>query len=222
MRCFFLVVVLHHLAFKILVPPPRIKYGPLTWGHQVPTTELPRLSLYSVLLPFGERWLLDVFKLKNANQYTECLCVSASSPCPHLHPTTAHHTHTQTPWFLHSFVLLLLFSHQVTSNSLRPHGLQHARLPCPSHFPRACSNSCPLNQWCHPTISATVAFVSSCPQSFPVSETCSESALGGQSTRASASVLAMNIQGWFPLGLTGLISFLCSGLSKSLLQHHNL
>jgi len=148
---FFLVVVLHHLAFKILVPPPRIKYGPLTWGHQVPTTELPRLSLYSVLLPSGERWLLDVFKLKNANQYTECLCVSASSPCPHLPPTTAHHTHTQTPWFLHSLVLLL-FSHQVTSNSLRPHGLQHARLPCPSHFPRACSNSCPLNQWCHPTI----------------------------------------------------------------------
>ena len=58
MRCFFLVVVLHHLAFKILVPPSRIKYGPLTWGHQVPTTELPRLSLYSVLLPFGERWFL--------------------------------------------------------------------------------------------------------------------------------------------------------------------
>ena len=97
------------------------------------------------------------------------------------------------------------------SDSLWPHGLQHTRLPCPSPSPKVCSNSCPLNQWCHPTISSSVAFVSSCPQSFPVSETFPVRhlfALGGQSTGASASVLAMNIQGRFPLGLTGLISLL--------------
>ena len=74
------------------------------------------------------------------------------------------------------------------------HGLQHASLPCPSPSPRACSNSCPLSQWCHPTMPSSVIPFSSCPQSFPAS--------GGQSTRtsASASVLPMNIQGWFPLG----------------------
>ena len=84
-----------------------------------------------------------------------------------------------------------------------------------------CSISCPLSQWCHPTISSSVVPFSSCPQSFPASGSFPVSqlfALGGQSIGASVSVLPMNLQGWFPLGLTGLISLQSSGL-KSLLQH---
>ena len=97
------------------------------------------------------------------------------------------------------------------SNSLWPHGLQHARLPCPPPTPRACSNSCPLSQWCHPAISSSVIPFSSCLQSFPASGSFQMSQLfasGGQSTgvSASASVLSMNIQDRFPLGLTGWIS----------------
>ena len=120
---------------------------------------------------------------------------------------------------------MLLFSHSVASNSLQPHGLQHARLSCPSPTPRACSNSCPLSQWCHPTISSSVVPFSSCLQSFPASGSFPVSQhfiSGGQSigVSASASVLPMNIQDWFPWGWTGLISLQCKGL-KNLLQHHS-
>ena len=92
--------------------------------------------------------------------------------------------------------------------TLRPHELQHASLLCPPLSPRLCSNSCPLSQWCHPTISTSVASFSSCPQYFPASGSFPVSQLfssGGQSIGASVSgsVLPMNIQGWFPLGLTG-------------------
>ena len=116
-------------------------------------------------------------------------------------------------------VLLLLFSHSVVSDSLLPHGLQHARFPCPSPSPRACSNSCPLSQWCHPTVSSSVIPFSSCLQSFPASGSFPMSQLftsGGHSIEASASalVLPMKIQGWFPLGLTGLISLQSKGLSR--------
>ena len=111
------------------------------------------------------------------------------------------------------------FSHSVMSNSLQPHGLQHARLPCPSPTPGVYSNSCPLHRWCHPTISSSVIPFFSCLQSFPASEFFPVSqffTLGGQSigVSASASVLPMNIQGWFPLGLTGLISLQPKGLSR--------
>ena len=111
------------------------------------------------------------------------------------------------------------FSHSVMSDSLWPHGLQHARLPCPSPTPGACSNSCPLSQWCHPTISSSVAPFSSHLRSFPASGTFPMSqffASGGQSigASASASVLPMNIQSWFPLGLTGLISLQSKELSR--------
>ena len=113
--------------------------------------------------------------------------------------------------------LLLLFSHSVMSNSLQPHGLQHARLPCPSPTPRACSNSCPLSWWCHPTISSSVIPFSSSLQSFPASGSFPISQFftsSGQSIGASASVsvLPVNIQDWFPLGLTGWIS--SKGLSR--------
>ena len=102
--------------------------------------------------------------------------------------------------------------------SLKPHGLQHTRLPCPSLSPGACSNSCPLSQWCHPTISFFVAAFS-CLQSFPASVSFPMSQLftsGGQSIEASvlASVLPTNVKDWFPLGLIGLISLLCKGSSR--------
>ena len=97
--------------------------------------------------------------------------------------------------------------------------LQHARLPCPSPVPRACSHSCSSIWWCHPTISSSVIPFSSCLQSFPASGSFPRSQYfpsRGQSIgiSTSASVLPMNIQDWFPLGLTGLISLQSKGLSR--------
>jgi len=102
---------------------------------------------------------------------------------------------------------------------LRSHGLQHAKIPYPSPAPRACSNSCPSSRWCHSTILSSVFPFSSCLQSFPASEYFPMNqffALGGQSNgvSASASILPMNIQDWFPLVLTGLISLQSKGLSR--------
>ena len=111
------------------------------------------------------------------------------------------------------------FSGSVMSDSLWPHGLQHTRLPCPSPTPRACSNSCPLSRWCHPTISSSVIPCSSCLQSFPASGSSQMSQLfpsGGQSTGVSASisVLPINTQNWSPLGWTVWISLQSKGLSR--------
>ena len=111
------------------------------------------------------------------------------------------------------------FSCSVMSDSLWPHGLQHARLPCPTPTPGACSNSFPLSWWCHPTISSSVVHFSSCLQSFPASGSFQMShffASGGLSIGVSAlaSVLPMNIQDWFPLGWMGLISLQSKGLSR--------
>ena len=123
-------------------------------------------------------------------------------------------------WWSHSTISSSVqFSHSVMSDSLQPHGLQHARRPCLSPTPGACSNSCPSSWWCHPTISTSVVLFSSCLQSFPISGSFPRSQLftsGGQSigVSASASVLPMNIQDWFPLGLTGLISLQFKGLSR--------
>ena len=104
------------------------------------------------------------------------------------------------------------------SDSLQPHGLQHARLPCLSPCPGVCSNSYPLSQCCYLTIVPFAALSSFCLLSFPALGFFPKSQLftsGGQGIRASASasVLPMNIQGWFPLGLTSLISLLSKGLS---------
>ena len=114
---------------------------------------------------------------------------------------------------------MLSFSCPVMSDSLRPCGLQHSRLPCPSLSSRVCSYSCPLSWWCHPTISSSVVSFSSCLQSFPASGSFPLRRLfklGDQSTgaSASASVLPLNIQGWFSLGLTGFICLLSKGLSR--------
>ena len=111
------------------------------------------------------------------------------------------------------------FSHSVVSDSLCSHRLQHARLPCPSSTPGVYSNSCPYSWWCHPTISSSVVPFSSCPQffqasgSFPMSQFFTSR---GQNigVSASASVLPMNIQDWFPLGWTGWTSLQSKGLSR--------
>ena len=102
-------------------------------------------------------------------------------------------------------------------HSVQPHGLQPARLLCPPPSPGVCSNPCPLSMWCHLIISPSAAPFSSCLQSFPASGSflrCRIFTSGGQSTGASASALPMNIQGWFPLGLTGLIYLQSKGLSR--------
>ena len=120
------------------------------------------------------------------------------------------------------------FSHSVMSDSLWPHELQHARLPCPSPTPRTCSNSCPLSQWCHPTISSSVVPFSSCPQSFPATGSFPVSHFltsGGQSIGVSASASSFIIHP--PNEYSGLISFRMDrldllevqGTLKSLLQH---
>ena len=113
----------------------------------------------------------------------------------------------------------LLYSHSVMSRSLQPHGLWHTKLPCPSLYPWVCSNSCSLSQWCHPTISSSFIPFSSCLPSFPASGSFPVSQLfssGGQNIggSSSASVLPMNNQGWFPLGLTCWITLLSKGLSR--------
>ena len=115
--------------------------------------------------------------------------------------------------------LSVQFSCSVVSHSLRPHGLQHAKSPCPSPTPGTCSNPCPLSSWCHPNISSSVIPFSSHLQSFPASGYFPVSKLvtsGGQNigASASASVLPMNTQDWFPLGRTGWIFLQSKGLSR--------
>ena len=123
------------------------------------------------------------------------------------------------------------FSHSVMSSSLWPHGVQHARLACPSPTPRACSNSRPSSRWCHAAISSSVIPFSSCLQSFLASGSFQMSQFfisGGQNigASASASVLPMNIQDWFPLGWIGWISLQSKGISrvfsKTTVQNHQL
>ena len=112
---------------------------------------------------------------------------------------------------------LLAFSVAKSYPTLRPHGQQHTRLPCPSPTPRACSNSWPLSRWYHPTISSSV-LPFSCLQTFPASGSFpnSQFSSGGQTIEvsASASVLPMNIQDWFLLGWTGWIFLLSKGLPR--------
>ena len=128
----------------------------------------------------------------------------------------------QRQWHLSSVPLTC----SVVSDSSRPSGLQHIRLPCPSPIPGACSNSCPSSQWCHTTISFPV-IPFSCLQSFPASESFPVTeffTLSDQSTgaSASASVLPINIQDCFPSGWTGLISLqgLSTVFSKNMVQKH--
>ena len=118
----------------------------------------------------------------------------------------------------HAYISSVHFSHSVVSDSLKPHGPQPARPPCPSPTTRVYSNSCPLSWWCHPTISSSVVSFS-CLQSFPASGSFPVSQFfeaGGQSIGVSdlTSVPPVNIQDWFPLGWTGWISLQSKGLSR--------
>ena len=137
-------------------------------------------------------------------------------------------------WIQNSKAYSVQFSCSILSDSLRPHGLQHTRPPCSSPTPRASSNSCPSSRWCHPTISPSIVPFSSCLHSSPASGSFQMSKLfetGGQSIGVSASafVLPMNTQDWYPLGWTGCISLQSKGLSrvfsnttvqKLIVQHH--
>ena len=133
--------------------------------------------------------------------------------------TTAWNIISIISWdLLNSLFSSVHFNCSVMSDSLRPHELQDTGPPCPSPTPRVYPNSCPLSRWCHLTVSSSVILFCSCPQSFPASGSFPVSQLtsGGQSmgVSSSASVLPMNIQDWFPLGLTGLIFLQSKGLSR--------
>ena len=155
-------------------------------------------------------------------------CDPGSIPCWGTEIQAVQHSQKKKFFFLHYYnivdlmvldFLIVQFSCSVMSYSLRPHGLQHARLTCPSQAPGACSNSCPSSRWYNPTILCFVVPFSSCLQSFPASGSFPVSQFftsGGQSIGASpsASVLPMNIQDWFPLGLNGLMSLQSKGLSR--------
>ena len=137
----------------------------------------------------------------------------------HSAKTSVFMNKTQSKITIFIFISPDMFSRSVMSNSLQPHGLQHARPPCPSPTPGVYSNSCPLSQWWQWTISSSVVPFYSCLQSFPALGTFQMSQLftsGGQSigVLASTSVLPMNIQDWFPLRCTGWISLYSKGLSR--------
>ena len=158
------------------------------------------------ILSLSEPQFFSFMKYNNSSHFVGLLWWA--NKCKMLSIMLVHRKHLKTTAvliFAHSSSVQ--FSHSVMSDSLRPHGLQHVGLPCPSLTPGACSNSCPLSWWCHPTISSSLVF-SSCLQSFPASGSFPVSqffAPSGQNigVSASASVLPMNIQDWFPLGLTG-------------------
>ena len=167
----------------------------------------------------------------NHFQYLKCILLVVP-PSPTSISRIFHLFHTESLYLLNSNSVTphtslpaasqfssVPFSCSVVSNSLRPHGLQHARPPCPSPTPRVYSKSCPLSRWCHPTISTSVVPFSSCIPSFPASESFQMSqvfASGGQSTGVSlqTSVFPMNTQDWSPLGWTGWISLPSKGLSR--------
>ena len=139
-------------------------------------------------------------------------------------PNTAATSHMWLNKFKFTLVVMV-YSLPVVSHSLRLHGLQYSRLPCPSPFPGVSPNWCSLHQWYHPAVSSSDTLFSFCPWSFPASGTFPVShrfTSHDQNTgaSASASVLPVNSQGWSPLRLTGLIALLSKQLS-SLLQLHS-
>ena len=198
----------------------------LCWGSGVPWKAPPAFFFYLAELGLScSMWALNC-------------CIWDLVPWPGIETgppalgvqSLSHWTTGEVPWpDIESPVLFILCSilpsvqfssvHSVMSGSLPPQGLQHARPPCPSPTPVVYSDSCPLSQWCHPTTSSSVAPFSSCLQFFPASRSFPVSQLftsGGQSigVSASASVLPMNIQDWFPLGWTCWISLQSKELSR--------
>ena len=153
---------------------------------------------------------------ENTLYHIPCIRTPISSSASRVTPNSHHSRYLKN--FLINYILIQ-FSHSVVSDSLRPHELQHARTPCPSPTAGVYPNSCPLSQWCHPTISSSVFPFSSCSQSFPASGSFQMSQFfpsGGQSigVSASRSVLPMNVQDWSLLGWTGWISLQSKGLSR--------
>ena len=179
-------------------------------SHSQPLTSLPHSSCFSPTKP--PICLRHVWSLL----YELCICSPPSLECP---------------WLQHILCQILPCSFCYCCcpvTKLWPHGLQHAKVPSLPLFPGVCSNSCPLSWWCCLIISSSATLFSFCLQSFAASGSFPVSwlfASGGKSIGAlvSPSVLPVNTQGWFPLGLTlGLLSLLSKGLLKSLLQHHKL
>ena len=176
---------------------PRVKVDLLTSavsGNQAVLGTTPQATYPLCKLQLGCLWLKDVLDFVPKPVSTNYTC-----------------------YFDCIFFSSVQFSRSIMSDSLHLYELQHARLPSPSPTPRACSNAHPTSQWCHPTISSSVIPFSSCLQSFPaLGYFLMSFASGDQSIgdSASASVLPMNIQGWFPLGLTSLISLQPKGLSR--------
>ena len=205
--------------------------------HRVPPFGLPPWTLFRVcsvtrkrLNPCGSRWRLTISSWperrkviqRKLGEVSVVIAESFNSEKTNFTvPLAQGHSLIQsTNLLIHYYNrvvmldagFLLLFSHSVVSNSLQPQGLQYTRLSCLSLSPGVCSNSCSVSEWCHPTISSSVTPFSSCPQFFPASGSFPMSQLfasGGQTIGASVSVLPMNIQGWFPLGLK-LVWFLCN------------
>ena len=199
---------------SVLETPPRGKKGQLTSQEFFPHTSWSLDSLYSEF--YTELYLFVL----------QCIILPPSAPTWTIAPNSFL---MPSLFFLFFFLLYIQFSSvqfssvqficSVVFNSLQLHGLQHSRPPCPSATPGIYPNSCPLSQWCHPTISSSVTPFSSCPQSFPASETFQMSQFftsGGQSigVLASTSVLPMNTQDWSPLEWTGWISLQSKGLSR--------
>ena len=179
--------------------------------------ELSHLGLWIVLSQFLHIWCLIWIKIHFYTNRSNCSLQFAEKT---IFPLPVHlflaskliHPHACKNISVH-------FTCSVMSDSLRPHGLQHTRVLCPSPTPRACSNSCPSSRWCHPIISSSVIPFSSHLQSFPASGSFSMSQLfasGGQDigVSASASAFPMNLWDWFPLGWTGLIALQSKGLSR--------
>ena len=172
-----------------------------SYGHNTWLTTLLLIFIFSqICFSFGfhvtKYWLPIAFRKGNQSNY------QFMAPVKHYYVLWFH---SCIHIFIHSVISVSQFSHSVVSNSLSSHGLQHTRAPCPLANLGVYSNSCPLSWWCHPTISSSIIPFSSCPQAFPASGSFPMSqffASGGQSigVSASASVLPMNIQDWFPLG----------------------
>ena len=201
-----------------LLNPGTEPWSPALEGDSL-STEPPGISYYFI----HEYFRMNLFKKCLIIYRFPCPLVFSPFVCWWNHVIYPGNSHIWSFYWLQPMVPLTMclsvqFSHSVVSDSLWPHGLQHARLLCPSPTPGVCSDTC-QSRWYHPTISSSVIPFSSRPQSFPASGSFPVSqyfASGGQNIRVSAlaSVLPMNIQDWFPLGLTGLISLQSQGLSR--------
>ena len=192
----------------------RIKYSKAP-TYEPSSCKLSKMRMSVCMSNHTHQFMCLVYIVKCASSTVLCSCIFYSTVVPYHYfkPRISRNKHKSSSDIAGS----VQFSDSVMSDSLQPHGLQHSRLPCPSPTPRACSNSCPSSQRCHPTISSSVIPFSSCLQFLPASGSFPKSqffASGGQNigVSTSTSVLSMNIQDWFPLGLTGWISLQSKGL----------